>query len=120
MKIISVVGARPNFMKIAPFIKAIDAYNLQPTAKGQMPIAHKLVHTGQHYDVRMSDAFFEELHIPSPDINLEVGSGSHAEQLGNTMIAFEKALIREKPDWVVVVGDVNATLSCSVIAKRHN
>ena len=83
-------------------------------------IKHILVHTGQHYDVRMSEAFFTELNIPDPDINLEIGSGSHAEQLGYTMIAFEKVLLEHKPDWVVVVGDVNATLSCSVTAKRLN
>jgi len=116
MKILSVVGARPNFMKIAPFIRAIDKYNLE---HGKI-IEHILVHTGQHYDVRMSEAFFAELNLPDPDINLEIGSGSHAEQLGLTMIAFEKVLIEESPDWVVVVGDVNATLACSVIAKRHN
>jgi UDP-N-acetylglucosamine 2-epimerase (non-hydrolysing) len=116
MKILSVVGARPNFMKIAPFIRAIDNYNL----KNDGGIEHILVHTGQHYDVRMSEAFFSSLSIPDPDINLEIGSGSHAEQLGNTMIAFEKVLLEHKPDWVVVVGDVNATLACSVIAKRLN
>jgi len=116
MKIVSIVGARPNFMKIAPFIRAIDDYNL----KGSGKIEHILVHTGQHYDVRMSEAFFKALGIPDPDINLEIGSGSHAEQLGNTMIAFEKVLIEYTPDWVVVVGDVNATLACSVIAKRLN
>jgi UDP-N-acetylglucosamine 2-epimerase (non-hydrolysing) len=116
MKILSVVGARPNFMKIAPFIRAIDNYNL----KNDGGIEHILVHTGQHYDVRMSEAFFSSLSIPDPDINLEIGSGSHAEQLGNTMIAFEKVLLELKPDWVVVVGDVNATLACSVIAKRLN
>ena len=116
MKILSVVGARPNFMKIAPFIRSIDKYNLE---HGKI-IEHILVHTGQHYDVRMSEAFFAELNLPDPDINLEIGSGSHAEQLGLTMIAFEKVLIEESPDWVVVVGDVNATLACSVIAKRHN
>ncbi|HLN22179.1 MAG TPA: UDP-N-acetylglucosamine 2-epimerase (non-hydrolyzing) [Bacteroidales bacterium] len=114
MKILSVVGARPNFMKIAPFIKAIDEYNLS----GDIRIDHILVHTGQHYDIRMSEAFFKGLSIPDPDINLEIGSGSHAEQLGNTMIAFEKVLLAQRPDWVVVVGDVNATLACSVIAKR--
>jgi UDP-N-acetylglucosamine 2-epimerase (non-hydrolysing) len=114
MKIISVVGARPNFMKIAPFIRAIESYN----SKNGKLLDHLLVHTGQHYDVRMSEAFFKELDIPDPDINLEIGSGSHAEQLGNTMIAFEKVLIDNKPEWVVVVGDVNATLSCSVAAKR--
>jgi UDP-N-acetylglucosamine 2-epimerase (non-hydrolysing) len=116
MKILSVVGARPNFMKIAPFIRAINNYNL----KNNNEIEHILVHTGQHYDVRMSEAFFRSLSIPDPDINLEIGSGSHAEQLGNTMIAFEKVLLEQNPDWVVVVGDVNATLACSVIAKRLN
>ncbi|MGE5421351.1 MAG: non-hydrolyzing UDP-N-acetylglucosamine 2-epimerase [Chloroflexota bacterium] len=114
MKILSVVGARPNFMKIAPFIRAIEKYNSGSDDK----IEHILVHTGQHYDIRMSAAFFKGLSIPDPDINLEIGSGSHAEQLGNTMIAVEKVLIKHKPDWVVVVGDVNATLSVSVIAKR--
>jgi len=116
MKILSIVGARPNFMKIAPFIKAIEKYNNENGGS----IQHILVHTGQHYDIRMSEAFFSALGIPDPDINLEIGSGSHAEQLGYTMIAFEKVLINHNPDWVVVVGDVNATLSCSVIAKRLN
>ena len=113
MKIISVVGARPNFMKIAPFIRAIDEIN-----KNGSKIKHKLVHTGQHYDDRMSKAFFKALDIPEADINLGVGSGSHAEQVGQTMIEFEKVLLSEKPDWVVVVGDVNATLACSVTAKK--
>ncbi len=117
MKIISVVGARPNFMKIAPFIKAIESYNNNESAE---KITHLLVHTGQHYDDRMSKAFFKALHIPNADINLGVGSGSHAEQVGNTMIAFEKVLEKERPDWVVVVGDVNATLACSVTAKKLN
>jgi len=116
MKIVSVVGARPNFMKIAPFIRAIEKYNY---GNGDT-IKHILVHTGQHYDVRMSQAFFTALGIPDPDINLEIGSGSHAEQLGYTMIAFEKVLLVHNPDWVVVVGDVNATLACSVVAKRLN
>jgi UDP-N-acetylglucosamine 2-epimerase (non-hydrolysing) len=116
MKIVSVVGARPNFMKIAPFIRAIEKHNLKKSAK---PIEHLLVHTGQHYDIRMSDAFFADLGIPAPDINLGVGSGSHAEQVGKTMIKFEKVLRKEKPDWVVVVGDVNATLACSVTAKKE-
>jgi len=132
MKIISVVGARPNFMKIAPFIKAIKQYNKQTTSSSPShpltpspprpftpsPIHHLLVHTGQHYDDRMSKAFFEALDIPEADINLGIGSGSHAEQVGQTMIAFEKVLEQEKPDWVVVVGDVNATLACSVTAKK--
>jgi UDP-N-acetylglucosamine 2-epimerase (non-hydrolysing) len=152
MKIISVVGARPNFMKIAPFIKAIEKYNgslslnnsglshpdnhteapgvktdndsseqnIQPVYSGSKRIEHILCHTGQHYDDRMSKAFFASLQIPKADINLGIGSGSHAEQVGNTMIAFEKVLLREKPDWVVVVGDVNATLACSVTAKKLN
>src|ERR1035437_870828 len=116
MKILSVVGARPNFMKIAPFIRAIEKHNHE----NEGGIQHLLVHTGQHYDVRMSKVFFKALNIPDPDINLEIGSGSHAEQIGYTMVAFEKVLLEQKPDWVVVVGDVNATLSCSVIAKKLN
>jgi UDP-N-acetylglucosamine 2-epimerase (non-hydrolysing) len=120
MKIISLVGARPNFMKIAPFIKAINAHNLKNETLNFEPINHILVHTGQHYDDRMSHNFFEELEIPEADINLGVGSGTHAEQVGNTMITFEKVLQKEKPDWVVVVGDVNATLAGSVTAKKEN
>lgn len=140
MKIISVVGARPNFMKIAPFIRAINKYN-SLLRQGSTPpsggaggalskegsggslgakIDHILVHTGQHYDDRMSKTFFEELEIPEADINLGVGSGTHAEQVGNTMIQFEKVLKAERPDWVVVVGDVNAILACSVTAKKEN
>lgn len=117
MKIISVVGARPNFMKIAPFIRAIEEYN---NKNQKEKIEHLLVHTGQHYDARMSDNFFEALGIPDADINLEVGSGSHAYQVGQTMIKFEKVLKEHKPDWVIVVGDVNATLACSVTTKKEN
>ncbi len=132
MKIISVVGARPNFMKIAPFIKAIHHQNSTEIShpkkigiemtlnNGAGKIEHTLVHTGQHYDVRMSESFFQSLGIPNPDINLEIGSGTHAEQVGNTMMAFEKVCLEHKPDWVVVVGDVNATLACSVTAKKLN
>ncbi len=116
MKIISVVGARPNFVKIAPFMEAINKYN----EVNNEIISHILVHTGQHYDVRMSELFFNELNIPAPDINLEIGSGSHSEQIGGTMIAFERVLLKEAPDWVVVVGDVNATLACTVAAKKLN
>lgn len=111
MKIVSVVGARPNFMKVAPFCRALKAYP---------EVQHILVHTGQHYDVRMSEQFFKELDIPNPDINLEIGSGTHAEQVGRTMIAFEKVLKVEKPDWVVVLGDVNATCACSITAKKEH
>jgi UDP-N-acetylglucosamine 2-epimerase (non-hydrolysing) len=132
MKIISVVGARPNFMKIAPFIRAIEEYNnsirsdtpshpFSPSPNPSFPpsLNHILVHTGQHYDDKMSKAFFGALDIPEADINLGVGSGTHAEQVGQTMMAFEKVLQKEKPDWVVVVGDVNATLACSVTAKKE-
>lgn len=111
MKIVSVVGARPNFMKVAPFCRALKVYT---------EVQHILVHTGQHYDVRMSEQFFKELDIPNPDINLEIGSGTHAEQVGRTMIAFEKVLKAEKPDWVVVLGDVNATCACSITAKKEH
>jgi len=119
IKIISVVGARPNFMKIAPFVRAIEMHNLASQQSHGLNINHILVHSGQHYDIGMSEAFFRALSIPDPDINLEVGSGSHAEQVGQTMIAFEKVLRQEKSDWVVVVGDVNATLACSVTAKKE-
>ncbi|ACL03034.1 UDP-N-acetylglucosamine 2-epimerase [Desulfatibacillum aliphaticivorans] len=117
MKIISVVGARPNFMKIAPFVNAIHAHNETNLAT---KIDHTLVHTGQHYDDRMSKSFFKALGIPEADINLGVGSGTHAEQVGHTMIAFEKVLKDKKPDWVVVVGDVNATCACSITTKKEN
>lgn len=119
MKIISIVGARPNFMKIAPFIRAIEAHN-SVASQAASAITHKLVHTGQHYDDRMSRAFFEALNIPDTDIHLNIGSGTHAEQVGHTMIALEKVILEEKPDWVVVVGDVNATLAASVTAKKLN
>jgi UDP-N-acetylglucosamine 2-epimerase (non-hydrolysing) len=118
IKIISVVGARPNFMKIAPFIRAIEKHNAGVESVSGEKIEHILVHTGQHYDHQMSQTFFDALNIPPADIHLGVGSGSHAEQVGNTMIAFEKVVLDKKPDWVVVVGDVNATLACSVTAKK--
>ena len=116
MKIISVVGERPNFMKIAPFIEAIKIHNKNNSSS---KIDHILVHTGQHYDNNMSEVFFQLLNIPEADIHLNIGSGSHAEQVGQTMISFEKVLIDEDPDWVVVVGDVNATLACSITAKKE-
>lgn len=126
MKLISVVGARPNFMKIAPFVKAINNYNssIQNSSQkeaGQesLKIEHLVCHTGQHYDDSMSKAFFQQLNIPEADINLGIGSGTHAVQVGQTMIEFEKVLHEHKPDWVVVVGDVNATLACSVTAKKE-
>ena len=116
LKIILVAGARPNFMKIAPLIRAIRNYNKQ--RKKNPLIEAVLVHTGQHYDNNMSDIFFKELGIPEPDINLGVGSGSHAEQTARIIMAFEPVCIKEKPDWVVVVGDVNSTLACSLVAAK--
>lgn len=111
MKIISVVGARPNFMKIAPLCHTLSGYS---------NINHILVHTGQHYDIRMSQTFFDELNIPSPDISLGIGSGSHAEQVGKTMIEFEKVVKSERPDLIIVVGDINATCACSIVAKKEH
>lgn len=110
MKIINVVGARPNFMKMAPIIEAMNKY--------PDDIQHLLVHTGQHYDEKMSKSFFVDLGIPKPDIDLEVGSGSHAEQTARIMVAFEKVCLREQPDLVIVVGDVNSTMACTITAKK--
>ena len=118
MKIISVVGARPNFMKVAPFIGAINRYNQDAEKNKHERIIHILVHTGQHYDDRMSKKFFDDLNIPEADINLGIGSGTHAEQVGNSMIALEKVFETEKPEWIVIYGDVNATLAASVAAKK--
>lgn len=113
MKILSVVATRPNFIKIAPFIRAIEAERRRGTV-----LEHVLVHTDQHYDNNMSAAFFAEFDLPEPDYHLNIGSGSHAFQDGNTMLAFESVLVAEKPDWVVVVGDVNATMACCITAKK--
>jgi UDP-N-acetylglucosamine 2-epimerase (non-hydrolysing) len=112
LKLLIVAGARPNFMKIAPLIKCVRQTEM--AAK----IECLLVHTGQHYDEKMSHIFFEELGIPAPEINLEVGSGSHAVQTANIMIRFEPALLEHKPDWLVVVGDVNSTAACSLVAAK--
>ena len=116
LKVISVVGARPNFMKIAPFIFAIVKYNKHK--KQNKIINHLLVHTGQHYDLQMSKAFFRDLNIPNPDFNLEVGSGSHAIQTAEIMIRFEKVCLQEKPNWIIVVGDVNSTVACTLVAAK--
>lgn len=110
MKIINVVGARPNFMKMAPIIEALNKY---PTH-----FEHLLVHTGQHYDEKMSKSFFVDLGMPRPDIDLEVGSGSHAEQTARIMVAFEKVCLEHRPDLVIVVGDVNSTMACTITAKK--
>ena len=108
MKIILVAGARPNFMKIAPISEILSKKHIN----------HKILHTGQHYDDDMSRIFFQELGIPEPDIYLGVGSGTHAEQTGKIMIEFEKICFAEKPDLVVVVGDVNSTLACAIVASK--
>lgn len=109
VKVINVVGARPNLMKIAPIMEAF---------KTRPHIQTRLVHTGQHYDAAMSDLFFRDLGLPQPDINLGVGSGSHAAQTANIMLAFEPVLLKEKPDLVVVVGDVNSTIACGLVAVK--
>lgn len=109
MKILCVVGARPNFMKMAPILEALRAYpGLQPV----------LVHTGQHYDEAMSKAFFDDLGMPKPDLNLEVGSGTHAAQTAAVMARFEPVVLAQRPGLVLVVGDVNSTLACSVTAAK--
>lgn len=114
MKIMSVAGARPNFMKLAALAKAIDVYNARENTK----IKNVILHTGQHYDEKMSEYFFKELNIPEPDINLEVGSGTHASQTANIMKAFEPVLLREAPDFLLVIGDVNSTIACSLVASK--
>jgi UDP-N-acetylglucosamine 2-epimerase (non-hydrolysing) len=108
-KIVHVVGARPNFMKIAPIISALADY---PS------ITQRLVHTGQHYDHKMSHVFFEELGLPRPDRDLDVGSGSHAQQTAAVMVRFESVVAEERPDMVVVVGDVNSTLAAALVAAK--
>jgi UDP-N-acetylglucosamine 2-epimerase (non-hydrolysing) len=117
MKAILICGARPNFMKIAPLLRAIDKHNV--SSQGN-PIEPTLVHTGQHYDYEMSQAFFQDLELPKPDIYLGVGSGTHAEQTARVMIELEKVLLSEEPDLVVVVGDVNSTLAAALAAVKLN
>jgi len=109
-KVLLIAGARPNFMKVAPVLKEMR--------KNRRRFDVKLVHTGQHYDYEMSDIFFKNLNIPKPDICLDTGSASHASQTAAIMTAFEKTLIREKPDMVIVVGDVNSTLACALTAVK--
>jgi UDP-N-acetylglucosamine 2-epimerase (non-hydrolysing) len=117
LKILIIAGARPNFMKVAPIIKAITAHNSK-CRDGEVRLNFSLVHTGQHYDQKMSDIFFEELGIPAPDINLGIGSGSHAVQTANLMSKFEPVCLEQKPDWVVVVGDVNSTMACTLVCAK--
>lgn len=113
MKQITIIaGARPNFMKIAPIIHVIQASN--------GAISYRLVHTGQHYDQKMSETFFEELNIPHPDVNLGCGGGTQAEQTAAIMVAFEKELMANPCDCILVVGDVTSTMACSIVAKKLN
>lgn len=108
MKVLVVAGARPNFMKVAPILNALERASHQRI----------FVHTGQHYDASMSDAFFRDLGLPIPDRHLGVGSGSHARQTARVMEAFEPVLEETRPDWIVVVGDVNSTLACALVASK--
>ncbi|RZB33775.1 MAG: UDP-N-acetylglucosamine 2-epimerase (non-hydrolysing) [Desulfobacteraceae bacterium Eth-SRB2] len=109
MKVLLIAGARPNFMKIAPIYREALKYN---------QVQCKIVHTGQHYDYEMSEAFFEDLELPKPDFFLSAGSGTHAFQTAKIMVAFEELSQKEGPDLIIVVGDVNSTLACSVVAKK--
>lgn len=115
-----IVGARPNFMKIAPVIRAIGAHNVKmdSVAAVHESIAYRLVHTGQHYDRNMSGSFFEELGIPAPDVNLNVGSGTQAEQTSGIMLGYEKLLTQKRSDLCIVVGDVTSTMACAIVAKK--
>ncbi|HWX19228.1 MAG TPA: UDP-N-acetylglucosamine 2-epimerase (non-hydrolyzing) [Candidatus Binatia bacterium] len=117
LKLLLVAGARPNFMKVAPLIKCVRAHGAGGQQNG-LSLEYRLVHTGQHYDEKMSDVFFGELGIPAPDINLGVGSGSHAVQTANVMTKFEPVCEQERPDWVVVVGDVNSTMACTLVCAK--
>src|ERR1041385_3035498 len=110
LKVINVVGARPNFMKVAPIVAAMKK---RPT--DFLPL---VLHTGQHYDASMSDAFFTDLDLPQPDVYLGVGSGSHAVQTAAIMERFEPVVLKEQPDWVVVVGDVNSTIACALVCVK--
>ncbi len=114
MKVLLVVGARPNYMKVAPLMERLEE---RSRATGT-PVKQMLVHTGQHYDDEMSKVFFEDLELPRPDHFLSVGSGPHGGQTGEIMIAFERVCFEEKPDLVVVVGDVNSTLACALVAVK--
>jgi UDP-N-acetylglucosamine 2-epimerase (non-hydrolysing) len=110
MKVLNVVGARPNFMKMAPIIAEMNRRGSE--------ITQTLVHTGQHYDDSMSGSFFRDLGMPAPDIYLDTRGGTHADQTARVMLAFEPVLAEQKPDWVVVVGDVNSTLACALVASK--
>lgn len=109
MNIFHIVGARPNFMKVAPVLRAL---------RNRKNVTQSLIHTGQHYDVKMSDVFFEQLGIPAPDFNLAVGSGSHARQTAEIMVRFEPVVLERKPDLVLVYGDVNSTVAATLVCAK--
>ena len=109
-KVMHIVGARPNFMKVAPIMKEMARY---PQKFDQL-----LIHTNQHYDYEMSESFFNDIELPKPDVYLGVGSGTHAEQTGKIMIEFERVCFQEKPDLINVVGDVNSTIACALVAAK--
>src|SRR5215469_15664510 len=110
-----VLGARPNFVKAAPVIAALSAQGQVPGVAGR---EQRVTHTGQHYDERMSDVFFRQLGLPEPDVNLGVGSGSHASQTAATMVALEKEFIERSPELVMVYGDVNSTIAAALVAAK--
>ena len=110
IKVLNVVGARPNFMKVAPIVEA--------AARRAGEFTSRLVHTGQHYDAQMSDAFFRDLNLPTPDVYLGAGSGTHAAQTAAVMRLFEPVVLQEQPHWVIVVGDVNSTLACALVCAK--
>lgn len=113
MKVILIAGARPNFMKIAPIIRAMNV-----AQRNGRSLEYQLVHTGQHYDDKLSKVFFEELQLPEPDVNLGAGSGTQAEQTAKIMVEFERYLAKNPVDLVMVVGDVNSTMACTIVAKK--
>lgn len=114
-KIDIIAGARPNFMKIGPIVHAIHAHN----ENTKEPISYRLIHTGQHYDKKMSEDFFDQLNIPKPHLNLGVGSGTQATQTANIMMRYEAAVKEDKPELCLVVGDVTSTMACAIVAKKE-
>ena len=119
MHILHVVGARPNFMKAAPVLRAIESYSKVPRIEGpKIKVRQTLLHTGQHYDAAMSDVFFQQLEMPVPDFNLEVGSGTHARQTAAIMTAIEPVLLDQRPDLVLVYGDVNSTVAAALVCSK--
>ena len=125
MKIMTIVGARPNFMKAAPIIAAINEHNRTVAKAGtgdrsetSVELQHVLVHTGQHYDEIMSGSFFSDLALPKPDVHLGIGSGTHAAQTAEIMKKFEEIVLAQRPDVVIVVGDVNSTVACALVTSK--